>query len=242
MVSIVDFLNDSNDLGGHLAHLHERWNNRLSFEKSNLVKEYLNGRLSIICYGHRVGGPEGKKNAPLSDFSVAELKNSTGCVGCCNVRYGGYRITKDGKSVFVDIPEFSDNPKEILTALIRSYSVDNGIGDIGKGSLYYSLTDRVYKVLPRLVHRKLTSLSPSFSGGFSVKVASNMFKRRSKVMNYVPENNSKFHWKGVSPLNLDAKNPPAFVEFNGYGVALSAEEALKTGIKLRDVLIGSFDL
>mgnify|MGYP001569002881 CR=1 FL=1 len=230
-ICLLDCLNDARD---DLRKLMKRWNERLIFGRSILWEEYVKGRLSIVCYVHLGTRPNCVQSTPgtYTEGKVGECVVII--VMCANARNFEDADRWNQQPVFINDVDFVEGPNGIIPSNIRFYDISDEVADVATPDLYFSITDGVYKFLPRISNRESAMLgrgAPSNNDNFT----SHEVERGSEIVNGITEN----QWNTFGQrLGINACK----ISINAKTVCASFEKCGDGGVQLIDVLIGPFNL
>ena len=156
------FLECLHDARDELRELMERWNHRLVTKGDFSLREaYLKGHITIALE-LEIAGEGGRSH--LSRFSPKGAEREGSLLSLVsNEGYGRDRICGDEESMFVGIVEFVEAAQRVVPSLawVRPYLIHNQIDNVGASQLYRSVVDSLYKLIPRLPHRKFRALRMS---------------------------------------------------------------------------------
>lgn len=237
-------LENLQDAANKLAELRQRWNDRLTFETCSISEEYSKGRIAITLEIHVASGhsyhiqyaaiPDAKR-AIAHDHSAATggPNNGIDVVQLNDIEDG------DKETMFIVDVQTVEGTKKGIPSRVRAYLIGQHRNDVIR-SLQYSLTEGFYKFVPVVPHSKrrpacrfLADVRNEFDVG--------NIESGPQVMNSIPQDQWKFARRFLSHLEFK-KIAPGRIFLDTKAAKVGLDEFPNQTIKLRDVLIGPFDL
>lgn len=246
-----DRLETLDDSKNKLRELFERWDNRLTLQGKSLVEQYISGRLSLVVDVDFIAF--GNAGAPTNgDIGVVELNRQRALDNegtrfvfymnvrqCRNVEHGNEQF------VFVENIEVVKSADRVIPSLVRLYNVNYVLPEFsGEAFMYYSILASFYKFLPRAVGLEWKADVSEALGGTSLghNVADQQIECASEIVNSVANNGGRIFRNSSQHSELQDVLFGIRIVLNDKFVEVSLNECLKDRVKLKDVLIGPFDL
>lgn len=224
-------------LSSGLAHINERWKNRLVRKNIVFWEDYLKGDFSMVLIFERTLGPHETGDAlerAIAYFNRTASGANDDVFDPANARCGNEQV------VLIDLVQLGDGPKKVVaTGLTARFDfLQNKTLNIGEGPLYQRLADCVFEVFPGFMEGEIfvpVCLDLPEEGH------PDMVQRASHVVDSVPQdqwNLSSLRAQGVEVENLGSVR----IDAERKSVRLIGGQTLKNGFELVDVAIGPFNL
>jgi hypothetical protein len=228
------------DARDELRELMERWDNSLTLEHLNILEKYRQGRLFIALHlniagysGYACFSSEYAPHGVVSDLYVPDGHLSKGQSKDGHGRYN--------QMVFVNNVQMVESEQGIIPSSVWLYDILDEGDNIGRDSLYCSLSNGLYTFLPCLPKREIR-VSRGSAAAQAHKLIGDVIETGAQVMDDIANNQGDFirclsghfeHQGRFSCLRilLDVKT-----------VSVRLSKCGEHVIELLDVLIGPFDL
>jgi hypothetical protein len=247
----TDRLEADNDSKNKLRDLFKRWDNRLSLQGKSLLEQYIGGRLSLVVDVDFIA--LGKCSAPTDRaIGVAELNRHcafdnegarfvfyVNARQRCNVEHWNEQF------VFVENVEAVKSADRGIPSFVRLYDINYVFPEFaGDALMYYSTFASFYKFLPRAVGLEWKADVSEILGGTThcYGVADQQIECTSKIVDSVTNDGGRILGNGSQHPELQDVLSGIRIVFNDKFVEVSVNERLKNRVKLKDMLIGPFNL
>lgn len=207
-----------------------------------ISKKYIEGRLSVIldldigAASHHVKlSAIGNPNSP-ADGGIAVLVNER---DSDKLNEREHRREQEVFVLNVKVMEKADWIS--IPSRVRLYDINYVANNVREKSLYFSTIERTYKFIPRLSSDKLGV----FGGHLAAcpnDVANHQVERCSEIMRCVSNYQGPFGWYSGSHLKTCDVLQFFSVKLDTKNVEVCLHECINSFVKLKDVMIGPFDL
>jgi len=171
----------------------QSWDERLSFKGAPLWKEYIKGRISIVCYVHTSACGNCLKSATGTHAKHYVAEGILVIVMCTDTSNLGDSDCRD-QSVLVHYIELVEGLEEGTPFFVWLYDIDSQVANILPRYSYFSAIYGCYKFLPRVAERKVCVFGGS-STCVTDDVASHDIKGGSQVVNCVTKHKRNVVWQ-----------------------------------------------
>ena len=240
-----------------LRQLSQRWDNRLVLEGFPLTKLYLDGRVAIALIVDVSGGAGPDVSSPLDNSPIGGHNSTDGenrawrnrrrvlflILSDANNNVIGDNDRGDEHAVLLhSVKLVESNETRVAPSLVRFYDISNYQREIGRGSLYKSVTTGSYEVVPVATKREIGSFSDSRLA--FKNLSGDEIKGCTEIVNDIPNDRGNNFRKALGSNYRDmvafASGSAILVGASGINVLL--DKASEPRFKLVDVLVGPFDL
>lgn len=203
-----------------------------------IAENYGAGRPSFVCdldisaRFERMGCDEWMLDLPCGDRKFRAI-----AIYSAYPDHERFLFSGDQESMFVDVVEkIQVNQKFRIASLVRLYRIEDEINDrrVGFSSLFQSTLNGVFKVFPLAVYRKLPC------GG--ADALHDVIKGSSEVVERVSSNQHQVIGNSTYGFQPHHIATGISVEIDVNDIRVSLAELLQSRVKVKDVLIGPFDL
>ncbi|MCH9051362.1 MAG: hypothetical protein IIA72_09795 [Proteobacteria bacterium] len=239
----VDPLKVLDDAKNNIRQLFERYDNALSFEDCRVAKSYLDGHLVLLldleCDTRRE--PHKVYATVTSDAIVNKSGlNTTVWLSDDDFWQRGNPDSQEQGVVLISDIEFVKPPKCVacpsLVRFHRFYEVDSFFA----GSLYLSFKVGL-KVVPIFMKREHSVRLDNAASGLN-KSTGKMIERSAEVVHGVPSDRATVGGERLVEIDSEPDLTGLTIWMNDYSVRIGLDEVAQKRVKVRDVLIGPFDL
>lgn len=145
------------------------------------------------------------------------------------------------EAMFVQNIKLVETPEGPIPSFIRLYRVGDEPRDFWGGSLYRSITLGIFKVFPLATKREI-DLGSFFPGDSGYCFIGEQIKRRTKIVDSVPDDEGRNFWKRLSNSDAEGLVSSLRVFIDADTIKVSILERLEHSPKILDVLLGPLDL
>jgi len=236
---VINLLDRVQDRMGQLA---QSWDDYKASERKTLSEKYLEHRISLLLNvsvlrpRNSVSGDQVVDDLPLGNpelFSLLIDKNDSVNEFVLHFCDEEPMLVSD-----VEVVEgVNEVPVPVRVRLYRFHdTVDNVFGD----SLFKSLVNSCFKVIPGLTHGK-TSVFASALDGSEFNFRNNVVKGRSEIVQGISEGQSKGIGQSLTRSDFESVISAIRIVLNNDFVGLSIRELPQYHIEVIDMLYGPLD-
>jgi hypothetical protein len=143
--------------------------------------------------------------------------------------------------VFVEDVEIVQGPEGAIPSLVRFYGIHDEVGDCFGGLMYQSAFDGSYKFIPGFSKWESSEVIVTSQPTKNNLVNCNI-KRSLEIMEGISNDESNVIGKRLSLLEMKNVISALRVVLNVDSVEIGCLEGQNASVKVRDVLVGPFDL
>jgi len=227
------------DTKNKLRQLMQRWDNRLLFKHLPFIKQYLDGRLSIVLNLECTLAPN--ERDPICRAGHGRKRHRLAAV----VEHPDARRAQQGKDrdeklVFVDVVEFVKGPEGVIPSLVWLYAIEDGISDVGGDALYLTLSNGICQVISGFVKREMDV------GGISATSAdqfgSHEVERSPQIVDRISNDERNLGRHRMLALIAEDMVANLTIEVRRDFVGVWARDGSQTSLQILDVALGPIDL
>ncbi len=258
MASLAVRLKRVNDTIDKLRQLAKRWDNRLVLEDFPLTEHYLNGRIAIALIVE-ISGSSGVGFSAFTDDGSISTCNADDTINSSshdwrrllflilpdadNDVVGNRNGGNEHAMLIHSVKHVEGVETRIAPSLVRFYGISDYKREIGRDSLYKSVTTGSYETLPRALKREIGDFSDSFRLVFN-DLSGDEIKGCTKIVDRITNDRGndlgETAWPRYQDLVTFASGSAILIGASSINVLPS--EGAKPCFKLVDVLVGPFDL
>lgn len=225
-----------------LGQLMEDWKNRLKLEGLSLVKSYVEGRIELLADLEVIRGGDTHKYRAIfhrPERTIDHRKYRTVSLRHSQILDGGELGDRDKHLVLVQDVEVVDGAKVVIPSLVRFESADY-IDDIWGGTVYMSLLNHTFKVLPSANTEREIDLLDTLPVEPD-KITGQQVECAPEVVNCIPNDGGNL--SGELLRDADSQRTPSLtLTLYDNGIGIQCRELEDFPAKLRDVAFGPFNL
>lgn len=230
------------DARDELRELMQRWDNRLTLKKLNILESYHQGRLRVALHLNVAGHPEYACFSAWPTPSSAVSKPRRPPDSCLGDDQSGAEKYWQNQAVFIDNVQVVESVQlGIIPSSVWLYDILDEGNNLRRDSLYCSISNGLFTFLPRFPTREARSC-----GGRSTaqadKLVGNMVEGDAQVVDDVTNIQRNPFGYLIGHLKHQGGLPCLRVLLDIHTVKVSRRECREHVIEVTDVLIGPFDL
>jgi hypothetical protein len=218
------------------------WNNDLTLQRRTFSEDYRRGELAYFYDVELLSSFVAQdERAAAKDISGLYSVSFARLVLCPeSVKFSNLKLW-DHEPMFISDIELVQVEKGItVPSLVRLYDVEQGTTDLDDGLLLFSLSEKLFKILPRRIDGKLAVFAGEVNRGNRIP---NIVESRFQVMHGVPQNEPKLIREGFLQADLNKIFSSMRVFSDGDEIHTTfLTESLSHSLQVRDVMVGPFEL
>jgi len=231
------------DTAHKLRELMQRWDNRLVLKGLSLAEAYINRRIAILLVVEIGGSAADGRYATRTDNPCATRQGRQIILVLHAMDdSGSNRQDNREASVLVRSIQAVETPKTVVRSFVGLYYICQKKSEVGRESLYFSVSRLFYKRFPVVIHREVDGFRVLATAGHNL--TGNVVECGSEIVSCIPDNGGDISMRIDVFRGGDRERMSAslLVEVHSETVWVKVVESREPLFNIIDVLIGPFDL